>query len=43
MKFIKLGLLASIWAFALVSARAAEPIRIGVIGPLTGGVGGDGD
>src|SRR5712692_6676510 len=37
MKFMKLGLLASIWAFALVSARAAEPIRIGVIGPLTGG------
>jgi branched-chain amino acid transport system substrate-binding protein len=37
MKFIKLGLLAGTCAFALVPARAAEPIRIGVIGPFTGG------
>ena len=37
MRLIKLGLLAGIWAFAFVPARAAEPIRIGVIGPFTGG------
>jgi len=37
MKFTKLALLASIMAFALMPARAAEPIRIGVIGPFAGG------
>jgi len=37
MKFAKLALLASIMAFALVPARADEPIRIGVDGPFTGG------
>jgi branched-chain amino acid transport system substrate-binding protein len=37
MRLIKLGLLAGIWAFSLATARAAEPIRIGVIGPFTGG------
>src|SRR5271166_4893711 len=39
MKFIKLGLLAGIWAFSLVPVRAVEPIRIGVIGPFTRGSG----
>ena len=42
MRLIKLGLLAGIWAFSLATARAAEPIRIGVIGPFYGRVGGDG-
>src|SRR5208282_3379165 len=37
MRFVKLGLLAGIWALSLAPGRAAEPIRIGVIGPFTGG------
>ncbi len=37
MKFAKLALLAGILALALAPARASEPIRIGVVGPFTGG------
>ncbi len=37
MKFIETALFASILAFAIVPARASEPIRIGVDGPFTGG------
>ncbi len=37
MKSVKLALLAFILAFAFAPAQASEPIRIGVIGPFTGG------
>ncbi len=37
MKSAKLALLAFILAFAFAPAQASEPIRIGVIGPFTGG------
>jgi branched-chain amino acid transport system substrate-binding protein len=37
MKFAKLILLAGILACAIAPAQASEPIRIGVIGPFTGG------
>ncbi len=37
MKFAKLALLAGFLACALAPARASEPIRIGVVGPFTGG------
>jgi len=37
MKFAKLALFAGFLTFALAPAQASEPIRIGVIGPFTGG------